>query len=63
MVKDTQIRATLSQLVKDDTRIQLVGGISQSIIIDHVNTNCPDKLKQVKVVCVGDSDHLGQVVE
>ena len=63
MVKETQIRATLSQLVKEDTRIQLVGGNSQSSIIDHVYTNCPDKLRQVKVVSVGDSDHLGQVVE
>lgn len=61
LVKDTQIRATLTQLVQEETRFQLVNGVPQSSIIDHVYTNCPDERKEDQVIGVGDSDHLGQV--
>ena len=37
-------------------------GAPQASTIDHVYTNCPDILKEVKVTSVSDSDHLGQVV-
>ena len=61
-VKLTQVQATLTQMVKEDTRYQLVAGMPQSSMIDHMYTKCPDKIKGVEVVPVGDSDHQGQVV-
>lgn len=61
-VKSTQIQATLTQMVTKKTRFQLVNGLPQSSTIDHVYTNCPDKLKEVDIIPVGDSDHQGQVV-
>lgn len=61
-VKVTQIQATLTQMVAEDTRYQLVDGLPQSSIIDHVYTNCPDKIKDIEVLSVGDSDHQGLIV-
>ena len=61
-VKDTQIRAAFTHMVHSETRFQLVDGVPHASAIDHVYTNHPDKLKEVQVLSVGDSDHLGQVV-
>ena len=62
MVKTMQIQGTLTQIVNMVTTFQVTEGTVKSSIIDHVYTNCQDKLRDVELVAVGDSDHLGLVV-
>ena len=60
-IKEVQAEAALHQLVNIDTRLQVVDGVLQRSIIDHIYTNCSASLLPVEVVPVGTSDHQGLV--
>ena len=62
-VKLAQVSHALQQLVHDITRTQLVNELVHHSVIDHVYTNCQDRVSPPKVLPVGDSDHQGVVVE
>ena len=62
LVKASQLTCTLEQLVNVTTRSQLIGDDVITSTIDHVYTNCGDRLTEPEVIPVGDSDHLGIVV-
>ena len=52
-----------NQMVTDYTRTEVGrGGVLLNSCIDHVYSNCPEKI-QTSVCHVGDSDHAGFVVE
>ena len=63
MIQETQVSGALQQLVSQDTEVQTVGDKVECSIIDHVYSNCPQKLKDVELVAIGESDHLGVVVK
>ena len=60
-VKEVQAAAALHQMVDTDTRMQVVDGVLERSIIDHVFTNCSSRIMPVEVIAVGSSDHLGLV--
>ena len=58
-VKAVQVTHALEQLIDQPTRSQLVEGVVNQSIIDHLYTNCSNKLSTPQVISIGDSDHLG----
>ena len=59
IVKDTQITCTLDQLVNEFTRIQKADNVINRSAIDHIYSNCGQKLSSPVITPIGDSDHLG----
>ena len=53
----------LQQLVTTPTRTQLVNGVVLQSTIDHAYTNCAAKVTAPEVLPVGDSDHMGVVLQ
>ena len=64
MVQNFLLETSCSQLVKQNTRSEIVRGgqVSKSCIY-HCYTNVPEKISTMEVVSVGTSDHLGLVVK
>ena len=62
LVKDFMYEENCSQLVNSFTRIRSVGGSVQRSCLDHVTTNCVNKVSPPIVIGVGKSDHLGIIV-
>ena len=53
---------TMSQVVDMPTRVVMSGGEVVRTLVDHCYVTAPQSYSTPKVVTVGDSDHLGQVV-
>ena len=62
LVKDFMYEENCSQLVNNFTRIRSVGGTVQRSCLDHVTTNCVNKVSPPIVIGVGKSDHMGIIV-
>ena len=63
-VQEYLLETSSYQMVKEPTRVGTIAGdgISSSCI-DHCYTNVPEKIKRVQVVGVGNSDHLGVIIQ
>ena len=55
-IKHLQTTTGLEQIVEDDTRFQQIGNAISSACLDHVYTNCAQKLQEVQLHQIGDSD-------
>ena len=63
MVQTFMLESSCCQLVKENTRSEVVqGGSVSASCIDHCYTNSPEKVSKPEVVAVGNSDHLGVVI-
>ena len=63
MVHEFLMESSCSQLVKENTRSEVIqGNIVSKTCIDHCYTNTPEKVSKPEVISVGTSDHLGIVV-
>ena len=62
MLKLFMADVTLTQVVDSPTRVAATGGVVVKSLVDHCYVTDPRSYSTPKVVTVGDSDHLGQVV-
>ena len=63
MVQTFMLESASTQLVKENTRSEVVqGGAVSASCIDHCYTNSPEKVSKPELVAVGSSDHLGVVI-
>ena len=63
MIQTLMLEETVTQLVKENTRSEIVqGGEVSASCIDHCYTNSPQKVSEPELLAVGTSDHLGIVV-
>ena len=62
-VKHAQVSLALQQMVQEITRTQLVNETIVKSIIDHAYTNCQSHVTSPQILPVGDSDHVGIVIQ
>ena len=62
IVNDFNIEEDCHQLVDDFTRIREVNGLIQRSCLDHVTVNCLGKMSKPEIHGVGQSDHLGIMI-
>ena len=62
IVKDFMIEEECHQIIDDYTRIRQVNGTLQRSCLDHVIVNCINKIKNIQILGVGKSDHLGTLI-
>ena len=57
LITNFTTKNNMVQLIQEDTRSRVVGGRLQSSTIDHVYTNMPDNITNLKQVNIASSDH------
>ena len=62
ILKDFLAEESCYQLVNSFTRIRNVAGELQRSCLDHIIVNCINKVSNVEILGVGDSDHMGTLV-
>ena len=62
LVKEFLLEEDCHQIIDEYTRIRDVNGVLQRSCLDHVTVNCVNKIININVLGVGQSDHLGVMV-